>query len=141
MIWRALICLFTYLFMMDKLIGHRFPVFTPGLPKLTAPRLVLAAIGILGVSAIVGLFFVQQNFSRQLIQTRKSWNLVFLYFLVAMSMPFINSIIGLQYWILCIVPLSTFLGSTFLYPTKNWFPVLLHWVLVAFVLAFSYFVK
>ena len=133
--------LFTYLFLMDKLFGYRFPVFNSGLPKLTEPKLVMVAICVLLVSACIGLFFIQQNFRRQLIQARKSWNLVFLYFLVALSMPFFNNMAGLQYWILCAVPLSAFLASTFLYPTKNWFPVLLHWVLVAFVLAFGYFVK
>jgi hypothetical protein len=39
------------------------------------------------------------------------------------------------------VPLSAFLGSAFLYPEKKWFPLLLHWLMVGFVIAFSYFVQ
>jgi len=75
------------------------------------------------------------------VQSRKSWNLVFLYFLVAVFIPFINATHTFQYWILCAVPLSAFVGSAFLYPERKWFPLFLHWLMVAFVIAFSYFVQ
>ncbi|HMX36387.1 MAG TPA: hypothetical protein PKA94_03835, partial [Ferruginibacter sp.] len=75
----------------------------------------------------------------QLIQARKSWNLIFLYLLVALFVPFINATHTFEYWILCAVPLSAFLGAAFLYPAKGWFPLLLHWLLVAFVIAINYF--
>ena len=85
-------------------------------------------------------FFIQQNFRRQLIQARKSWNLIFLYLLVALFVPFVNATHTFDYWILCAVPLSAFLGAAFLYPARNWFPWLLHWLMVAFVIIVSYFV-
>lgn len=133
--------LLAYVFLNDKWKGYKFPSFAVSLPKFYESRWAMAAIIIVLVSTVIGLFFIQQNFRRQLVQTRKSWNLVFLYFLVAVFVPFINATHSFQYWILCAIPLSAFVGSAFLYPSKRWFPQLLHWLIVAFVIAFSYFVK
>ena len=133
--------LLAYVFLTGKWKGYHLPTFTIGLPQFYATKWASAAIFMVLASTIIGVFFIQQNFRRQLIQTRKSWNLVYLYFLVAVFIPFINTTHTFQYWILCAVPLSAFVGSTFLYPTKKWFPLLLHWLMVAFVIAFSYIVK
>ena len=133
--------LLAYVFLTDKWKGYNFPGFSIGLPKFYESSWALAAIIIVLAATLIGLFYIQQNFRRQLVQTRKSWNLVFLYFLVAVFIPFINATHTFQYWILCAVPLSAFVGSAFLYPQKKWFPLLLHWLMVAFVVAFSYFVK
>ena len=133
--------LLAYVFLTDKWKGYKLPGFSVSLPRFYESRWALAAIIIVLVATAIGLFFIQQNFRRQLVQTRKSWNLVFLYFLVAVFIPFINTTHSFQYWILCAVPLSAFVGSAFLYPGKKWFPLLLHWLMAGFVIAFSYFVK
>lgn len=133
--------LLAYVFFTDKWKGYNLPGFSIGLPKFYESSWALAAIIIVLSTTLIGLFYIQQNFRRQLVQSRKSWNLVFLYFLVAVFIPFINATHTFQYWILCAVPLSAFVGSAFLYPQKKWFPLLLHWLMVAFVVAFSYFVK
>ena len=133
--------LLAYVFLTDKWKGYKFPGVSISLPKFYESRWALAAIIIVLFASVIGLFFIRQNFRRQLVQTRKSWNLVFLYFFVAVCIPFINSTHTFEYWILCAVPLSAFVGAAFLYSTKKWFPLALHWLMVAFVIAFSYFVK
>ena len=90
---------------------------------------------------MTGIFYIQQNFRRQLIQARKAWNLTFLYLLVAVFVPFVNATHSFEYWILCAVPLSAFIAAAFLYPAKKWFPAVLHWLMVAFVIVISYFVR
>ena len=133
--------LLSYVFLADKWKGYKLPGIAFSLPKFYESRWALAAIIIVLFATIVGLFYIRQNFLRQLVQTRKSWNLVFLYFFVAVGIPFINATHSFEYWILCAVPLSAFVGCAFLYPQKKWFPQVLHWLMVAFVIAFSYFVK
>jgi hypothetical protein len=133
--------LLAYVFLTDKLKGYKLPDFSIGFPKFYESRWALAAIIIVLAATLIGLFYIQKNFRRQLVQSRKSWNLVFLYFLVAVFIPFINATHTFQYWILCAVPLSAFVGSAFLYPERKWFPLFLHWLMVAFVIAFSYFVQ
>ncbi len=132
--------LFAIVFITDKWKGYQFPGFAITTPVFNQTQWAYAAIIIILFTSVVGIFFIQQNFRRQLIQARKSWNLVFLYLMVAIFVPFINETHTFEYWILCAVPLSAFLGAAFLYPSKNWFPTLLHWLLVTFVIVISYFV-
>ncbi len=126
-------------FLTDKWKGYRLPGFVVTNPVFHQTNWVYAAIIIVLFTSIIGIFFIQQNFGRQLIQARKSWNLVFLYLMVALFVPFINATHIFDYWILCAVPLSAFLGAAFFYPAKNWFPTALHWLMLAFVIAVSYF--
>lgn len=132
---------YIFLFRQEKWKGYRLPGVVISYPKFNQSGWALAAIIIVLFATVVGLFFVQQNFRRQVVQTRKSWNLVFLYLLVAVFIPFINATHAFQYWILCAIPLSVLIGSAFLYPAKRWFTLSLHWVMVGFAIAFSYFVK
>jgi hypothetical protein len=133
--------LLAYVFLTDKWKGYKFPGITVSYPKFNQSAWAATAIVIVLFASVIGLFFIQQNFRRQLVQTRKSWNLVFLYLLVAVFIPFINASHTFQYWILCAVPLSVFVACTFLYSSKKWFSFWLHWLMVAFVIAFSYFVR
>ena len=133
--------LLALVFLTDKWKGYRFPGFAVTYPKFSQTNWAYAAIIIVIFTSIIGFFFIQQNFRRQLIQARKSWNLIFLYLLVAVFVPFINATHTFEYWILCAVPLSAILGAAFIYPSKKWFPLVLHWLMVAFVIVINYYVK
>jgi hypothetical protein len=133
--------LLSYVFLTDKWKGYQLPGIAISLPQFYDNAWALAAIIMVLFATAIGLLFIRKNFLRQLVQTRKSWNLVFLYFIVAFFIPFINATHSFEYWILCAIPLSAFMGAAFLYPQVKWFPRLLHWLMVAFVIAFSYFVQ
>jgi hypothetical protein len=132
--------LLAIVFLTDKWKGYKFPGFSVTSPVFDQSRWAYAAILIVVISSITGIFYIQQNFRRQLIQARKAWNLTFLYLLVAVFVPFVNATHSFEYWILCAVPLSAFVAATFLYPAKNWVPAALHWLMVAFVIVINYFV-
>lgn len=132
--------LLSWVFLTDRWKGYRFPGFAVTTPKFSQTSWSYAAIIMVALLALVGFFFIQQNLRKQLIQVRKSWNLVFLYLLVAVFVPFVNATHTFEYWILCAVPLSAMLGAAFLYPAKKWIPLVLHWLLVAFVIAVNYLI-
>ena len=132
--------LLAIVFLTDKWKGYTLPGFAVTTPVFNQSQWAYAAIIIVILSSFIGIFYIQQNFRRQLIQARKSWNLTFLYLLVAVFVPFINATHTFEYWILCAVPLSAFVAATFLYPAKKWFPAALQWLMVAFVIVISYFV-
>ncbi len=132
--------LLAFVFLTNKWQGYQFPGFAVTSPVFDQSNWAYAAIVIVILSFLTGVFYVQQNFRRQLIQARKSWSLLFLYLLVAVFVPFVNATHTFEYWILCAVPLSAFVAAAFLYPAKNWFPAVLHWLMVAFVIVISYFV-
>ncbi len=133
--------LLAFVFITNKWQGYHFPGVAVSLPHFNESRWALAAIILVLFTCVTGMFFIQQNFRRQLVQARKSWNLIFLYLLIALFIPFINATHSFVYWIMCAVPISVIAATGFLYPSKKWFPLVLHWIMVAFVLAFSYFVK
>ncbi len=128
-------------FLTDGWKNYRLPGVSVSLPKFYDSKWALAAIIIVLFTTLVGVYFVRKNYLRQLVQTRKSWNLVFLYFIIAVFIPFINEAHSFEYWILCAIPLSAAAGTAFFYPEVKWFPKLLHWVMVVFVIGLSYFVK
>jgi hypothetical protein len=130
-----------FVFLTDRWKGYKFPGFSISIPIFYETYWALGAIILVIIASTTGIFYIRSNYMRQLVQVRKSWNLVFLYFIVAIFVPFINATNSFGYWILCAVPLSAFVGCSFLYPQKKWFPRLLHWLMVAFVILFSYFVK
>ena len=130
--------LLAFVFLTDKWKGYHFPGFAVTSPAFNQTHLAYAAIILVLLSAIIGIIYIQQNFRRQLIQARKSWNLTFLYLFVAVFIPFVNATHTFEYWILCAVPLSAFIAAAFLYPAKNIIPLTLHWLMVAFVILISY---
>jgi hypothetical protein len=132
--------LLAWAFLTDRWKTYRLPGIAVTSPKFNQTTWSLVAIIVVLATCVAGFFYIQQNFRRQLIQARKSWNLVFLYLVVAVFVPFINATHTFEYWILSAVPLSALLGAAFLYPTKRMIPLVLHWVMVAFVIAIGYFV-
>jgi len=90
---------------------------------------------------LLGLFFIQSNMRRQIVQVRKSWQLVYLYLVVAALVPFLNGTNSFSSWILAAVPASLIVASAFFYPDKKWFPLVIHWGMVAISVAIAYFVR
>jgi len=133
--------LLAFVYVMDKWQGYHFPGVAVTLPHFIESRWALAAVIIVLFTTVAGFIYVQKNFRRQLVQARKSWNLIFLYFLIALFVPFINASHSFVYWILSAVPIAVIAGAGFLYPQKRAFPLILHWLMVAFAIAFSYFVQ
>jgi len=133
--------LLAYVYVMDKWQGYHFPGVAVTLPHFIESRWALAAVIIALFTTVAGFIYVQKNFRRQLVQARKSWNLIFLYLLIALFVPFINASHSFVYWILSAVPIAVIAGAGFLYPQKRAFPLILHWLMVAFAIAFSYFVQ
>ena len=133
--------MFAYLFLSGKLSTYKIPRFQVSYPMFHQNYWEYTAIGLIVIAFLTGGYFVQTNFKRQLVQVRKSWSLILLYLVVAVFVPFINATHTLEYWILTAVPLSAYIGCAFLYPTKKWFTVSLHWIMVALVLVISYGLK
>jgi Family of unknown function (DUF6427) len=132
--------LIAWFFLTNRLSNYTLPGFALTIPKFTQTRWAYIAVIIVLLIAVIGFFYVQQNFRKQLIQARKSWNLIFLYLPVAVFIPFINATHTFEYWILCAMPLAVLLAAAFFYPTKRMIPLIVHWIMVAFVIVISYFV-
>ena len=127
-------------FLTDRWKGYHFPGFTITVPafRQTAWASYTAVILVL-LSILIGIYFIQHNMRRQIVQARKSWNLIFLYLLVAFFVPFLNASKGFDYWILTAVPIAAISGTTFFYPDRKIIPMVIHWGMVAICIVMGYF--
>jgi len=114
--------------------GFTYPVYHAIKPELTSYSLII-------LLTIIGGFFVQSVSSKQVLQVRKNWQLLLLYLIIALAVPFINSINEVENWLLVLVPVSAFIACGFYYPRIKWIPRILHWTMVGFVIYMEYFQK
>lgn len=129
-----------WLFLTDSAKTFHFPGFHFSYPHFYGNRWMYVALAVTALAIGLGIYFVNVNMRRQVVQTRKSWQLLFLYLIVAALIPFINAGTGFSYWILAAVPISPIIASAFFYPQKRAFPLLLHWAMVAVYIVVSFVV-
>lgn len=130
-----------YLFLTDKVNVYRFPGFHFSVPHFFGNKWAYVALFSIFIAIIIGIYFVNANMRRQVVQTRKSWQLLFLYFAVAALVPFINASINFSYWILLAVPASPIIAAAFFYPQKKAVPLILHWAMFAIFITIGFLGK
>jgi hypothetical protein len=130
-----------YVFLTASWRGYHFPGVSVTVPKFTQTKWAFAAVLIVTFIILVGIFFIQRNMRRQLLQSRKSWNLIFLYLFVALFVPFLSASQSFDYWILTAVPVAAISGTAFYYPEKKWFALTMHWSLVFICVVIGYFLR
>lgn len=133
--------LFSWLFLTGKLYSFHLPGFHFSVPRFDGKYVEYSGMIFILLVTIAGGFFVQSNTGKQIVQVRKAWTLLFLYLIVALFVPFINSSNNFEYWILAIVPISAFAASAFYYPRIRWIPMAIHWIMVGFVIYMQYLMK
>jgi Family of unknown function (DUF6427) len=133
--------MFSWLYLKDRIKDYRLPEVGVTVPMLRGSTWAYIAIVLIFLTMVVGIFFIQFHMRRQLVQTRKSWGLVFLYLIVSLFVPFLNETDNFDYWILAAIPISIITAAGFLYPERKWFPFVAQWGLVALVLLMEYFIK
>jgi Family of unknown function (DUF6427) len=131
----------SYLFFTNNTKLYQFPGFHLSHPIFTNNKWAYVVLFAILIVAAIGLYFINSNINRQVVQTRKSWQLLFLYLIVAVLVPFINAGFNFSYWILVAVPLSPICAAAFFYPQKKYIPLVLHWSLVGLYIASQFLVK
>jgi hypothetical protein len=106
------------------------------------PSIIWTTLGILWlvVPFIVGGFYVQKNLSKMLIQIRKNWSLLLLYLMVAVIIILINHPDSYENWVVMAPPFAAFHAAAYYYPSRRTGPLVLHWLIVAYVLVVNYFI-
>ena len=130
-----------WVFLADSWHGYRFPGVSVTVPSFVQTRWAITAVVFVSLMILAGIYFIQLNKRRQLVQSRKSWNLIYLYLVVAVFVPFLNASKSFDYWILTAVPIATLMGAAFLYPEKKWFAICMHWGLVVISIVMGYYLR
>jgi len=133
--------MFSWLYLKDSLDDYHLPALGITIPSLSGSTFAYIAIVLIIITLVVGIFFIQLQMRRQLVQARKSWGLVFVYLLVSLFVPFLNETDNFDYWILSAIPVSMIASAAFLYPERKWFSLVIHWGMVVLIIIMSYFIK
>ncbi len=83
------------------------------------------------VLVTVGMYYVQFNMRRLLVQSRKTWSFLTLWMIVGVLIPFLNSDFQFCDFIFLLPPLAAFISAFFCYQPKSWISVVLHWLVIA----------
>ena len=97
--------------------------------------LVLAPV----IAILVLCFFkLQQNFFKSYVQVRKSFQLLFVIFLVAALSFYVKTPFSLNHFLLCTVPCAVFFAYYFLYAKNKWIYESLYLLLLISVIYFQF---
>jgi len=89
------------------------------------------------VILVFGLVRIQQVFFRGYVQIRKSFQLLFVIFLIAGLSFYVKAQFSLPHFLLCVIPLSIFFAYYFMHATLRWFYESLFLILLAGIVYFQ----
>ena len=130
-----------WIFIAGNWAGYHFPGVSVTVPRFTQTNWAYSAVITVSLILLAGIYFIQLNMRKQLLQARKSWNIIFLYVVVAFFVPFLNASQRFDYWVLMAVPVAAIAGAAFFYPEKKWFAKVMHWGLVLISIVMGYYLK
>jgi hypothetical protein len=87
---------------------------------------------------VLCFFKLKQNFFRSYVQIRKSFQLLFVIFLIACLSFYIKDAFQLSHFLLCAVPLAVFFSYYFLYAKRKWFYEILFGLLLISIVYFQF---
>jgi hypothetical protein len=87
---------------------------------------------------ILGIFKIQQIFFRSYVQVRKSFQLLFIVFLITGLSFYVKAQFSLTHFLLCTIPLAVFFAYYFLYATTRWFYESLFFILLVSIVYFQF---
>jgi hypothetical protein len=90
------------------------------------------------VILVLCFFKLQQNFFRSYVQVRKSFQLLFIVFLIAGLSFYIKAAFQLNHFLLCAAPAAVFFAYYFLYAKRKWFYEVLFGILLISIVYFQF---
>lgn len=87
---------------------------------------------------VLGLVKLQQNFLKSYVQVRKSFQLLFVFFLVALLAFYVETPFHLTHFLLCVVPAAIFFSYYFLLARVRWFYETLFFLLLICMIWFQF---
>jgi hypothetical protein len=130
-----------FLFLFLYLTGHwHWKEVVPHIVFIvpSQPASIWIAMGIfwLVVPFIIGGFFTQRHLSKFLIQIRKAWSLALLFLMVGVVVILLNEVNSYEKWAILAPPFAAFHAAAYYYPRKTAGPEILHWLIVAYIVAY-----
>jgi len=87
---------------------------------------------------ILGIIKIRQIFFRSYVQVRKSFQLLFIVFLIAGLSFYVKAEFSLTHFLLCVIPVSVFFAYYFLHANARWFYESLFFILLISIVYFQF---
>jgi hypothetical protein len=130
-----------FYFLKDSL-NHFYNIWIPLATKfpLSVNIKYLNYLVLVPVAVILALYLVklQQNFLKSYIQVRKSFQLLFLFFMVALLSFYVEAAFQLTHFLLCAVPAAIFFSYYFALARVRWFYETLFFLLLICIIWFQF---
>jgi len=81
---------------------------------------------------------LRQNYYKSYVQTRKSFQVLFVFFLIALLSFYVEAAFRLNHFLLCVVPAAVFSSYYFLNARRKWFYELLFVLLLGMIVYFQF---
>jgi hypothetical protein len=109
-------------------------------PAIPGSVWIIISISLLVIPFIIGGIYVQNNLNKMLIQVRKSWSLILVFFISAILVIIINKAGSYENWIVTAMPFAVFHSAAYYYPTNRILVNALHWVSFSVAIVINYLV-
>lgn len=126
------------LFLFDVKSIVLFPYLKGHLPSFSLSTIEMANVILLTLLIGIGCYFIYQQMRKLLVYSRKTWSLIFLFFLYALVVPLFTAPSSFQFFIVLGTPISFLLAASFNYIDNIWVNRVIHWALVGLAFAESY---
>jgi hypothetical protein len=88
---------------------------------------------------VLGFFQLQKNFFRSVVQLRKSFQLLFFMFIIALASFYLKQNLVLYHFLLCAPPAAALMAYYFLYANTRWLYESLYFILFGSIIYFQLF--
>lgn len=131
--------LYAYNFLFDINNSNLFTLIKIYTPFIKLSDLELLSIISISLILLGGIYFIQSNMRKLLVQSRNSWTIIYFYLLISLFFPFLNKSSNFSDWNYALMPISV-LGSGFFYYSKSkWVTLITHWLLFILSVIIGYY--
>lgn len=129
-----LVFVFLYLNNAWSTVFNYLPTIRFGSPLIGASNLYLINLGFVLFAILVGLYQLQLNVGRLVIQIRKNWGVIMVLLFILIVSPFLFSSLGAQILLMGLVPLSATISNGYTNPKSLFVPNLLFWTALGLII-------
>lgn len=130
--------LYAWLFLQNGLNPYPWQILQPDWTPWNFDSRGYISLMLVCLCLALGLFYLQLNFQKLLVQTRNAWLVILLFLALACLLPFMSSFRRFDQWLPAVLPASLLISAVFYFPERKLLPLILHWSLVAAALALGY---
>ncbi|MCX8019282.1 MAG: hypothetical protein N2747_02160 [Chitinophagaceae bacterium] len=128
-----------YQFVFDSWDAKKLiPPFFPGLPEIPSLLWLSGSTILILIPLLLGIYFIQEQFRKLLVQVRKSWMVMGLFLVNIIPVPFLIPGDGMNGWLLFTLPAAAFHACFYYYAPRR-LALFFFWLIVAFLIYVQHF--